>query len=283
MARCPLVIVAHDMSMPGRRPAVAEAPARTATRPRGASLEWPPVPWDVKPPGFPCAFTLVELIVVVAILALLAALLLPALSKARQSPHRTACLSNLHQQGIAWRLYLDDHAGRFPDRRDLKSSLPGGYRPWASWPASDPRAGWAALVLSNTLGIGKAWSCPGASSAPWSQAPQAGQPASADTNAPPVRYWMWRFDRADDPVPPDNFWNRTEDECVTTLRSAATTPSASPVGPSDVELTVDVYFPGTIAAVPEPLRGRAAHANGRNRLMLDGHAAFLRDPRTPSR
>lgn len=277
------MIVAHDMPMHGRPTTVATAFTPAATPPRAALLPPPRPAWAVTRAARPGAFTLVELLVVVAILALLAALLLPVLSKARQSPHRAACLSNLHQQGIAWRLYLDDHAGRFPDRRDLKSALPGGYRPWASWPASDPRAGWAALVLSNTLGMGKAWSCPGASSAPWSHAPQAGQPASADTNAPPVRYWMWRFDRSDDPVPPDNFWNRTEDECVTTLRSAATTPSASPVGPSEVELTVDVYFPGTIAAVPEPLRGRAAHAGGRSRLMLDGHAAFLRDPRTPSR
>jgi len=229
------------------------------------------------------AFTLLELLVVVAILALVAALLLPALSKARQSPHRAACLSNLRQQSVAWRLYLDDNGGRFPDRRDLKSVLPEGYRPWSSWPASDPRAGWAAIVLSNTVGIGTAWSCPAALSAAWNPAPQARQFTSANTNAAPVRYWMWRFDRADEPVPSDNLWSRSEEECVATLRAAATASSAPPNGPSDVELAVDVYFPATIQALPESLRGRAAHAGGRNRLMLDGHAAYLGDPRTPGR
>jgi hypothetical protein len=44
-------------------------------------------------------------------------------------------------------MYLNDHEDHFADRRDLKSSLPGGYHPWTSWPASDPRGGWAAIVL----------------------------------------------------------------------------------------------------------------------------------------
>lgn len=257
------------------------APHGTSRRP--VSLAAPLPPWTLTRASLQAAFTGVELLVVVAILALVAALLLPALSKARQSPHRAACLSNLRQQSVAWRLYLDDHGGRFPDRRDLKSVLPEGYRPWTSWPASDPRAGWAAIVLGNTMGIGKAWSCPAAQSAAWNPSPQARQFTSADTHAAPVRYWMWRFDRADEPVPSDNFWNRSEEECVATLRAAATAPSAPPNGPSDVELAVDVYFPATIQALPESLRGRAAHAGGRNRLLLDGHAAYVGDPRTPGR
>ncbi|HEU5070700.1 MAG TPA: prepilin-type N-terminal cleavage/methylation domain-containing protein, partial [Verrucomicrobiae bacterium] len=96
------------------------------------------------------AFTLIELLVVIAIIAILAALLLPALSRAKAQARRASCISQLRQQGVAWRLYLDDHNGRFPDRRDLKTSLPGGYKPWSSWPTSDPRAGWAAVVLGDT-------------------------------------------------------------------------------------------------------------------------------------
>ncbi|HRZ57726.1 MAG TPA: prepilin-type N-terminal cleavage/methylation domain-containing protein, partial [Candidatus Paceibacterota bacterium] len=88
------------------------------------------------------AFTLAELLVVIAIVAILAALLVPALARAKRLASRAACLSQLRQHGLAWRVFLDDNQGRFPDRRDLKESLPGGYRPWSTWPPSDPRAGW---------------------------------------------------------------------------------------------------------------------------------------------
>jgi len=64
----------------------------------------------------PClpAFTLVELLVVVAIIAVLAALLTPALSAARESARRTGCLNNLRQFGTAFQGYLNHHNGYWP-------------------------------------------------------------------------------------------------------------------------------------------------------------------------
>ena len=69
-------------------------------------------------------FTLIELLVVIAIIAILAGLLLPALTSAKKKGHRIVCVSNMRQIDMAFRMYRSDHEERFPDRRDLKSILP---------------------------------------------------------------------------------------------------------------------------------------------------------------
>lgn len=60
------------------------------------------------------AFTLIELLVVLAIIAILASLLLPALSRARDRGQTVACLNNTRQLALAWLLYADDHNDRLP-------------------------------------------------------------------------------------------------------------------------------------------------------------------------
>ncbi|MBU6408766.1 MAG: type II secretion system GspH family protein [Verrucomicrobia bacterium] len=69
-------------------------------------------------PGRPAAFTLIELLVVIGIIAILAAMLMPALARARQTAQRITCLNSLRQVNIALGIYANDNRGCYPPRND---------------------------------------------------------------------------------------------------------------------------------------------------------------------
>jgi len=71
---------------------------------------------EIQIPKFhpPRGFTLIELLVVIAVIAILMALLMPALSRAREQGKRMVCMNNAKTLAMAWTMYCDEHAGNMP-------------------------------------------------------------------------------------------------------------------------------------------------------------------------
>jgi prepilin-type N-terminal cleavage/methylation domain-containing protein len=128
------------------------------------------------------AFTLIELLVVIAIIAILAALLLPSLSKAKERAWRIVDVSNLHQLGLSCTMYANDSNDKLPPGQyDINHFLMESWR-------SVLRYG----MTSNAMGCQSFWHYPGGPKAAF-----GGEIGQQVADAPPWCYigWVYWADR----------------------------------------------------------------------------------------
>jgi prepilin-type N-terminal cleavage/methylation domain-containing protein/prepilin-type processing-associated H-X9-DG protein len=120
----------------------------------------------------PKAFTLIELLVVIGMIAVLLAILIPAINRARELGQRAVCLSNLRQLTLAWTAYADDHGGRLVSGWATRERISNGRRlnGWRGEPFGSPDASatekfqrgalWPYIPNANILRCPRGWARP---------------------------------------------------------------------------------------------------------------------------
>jgi prepilin-type processing-associated H-X9-DG protein/prepilin-type N-terminal cleavage/methylation domain-containing protein len=213
------------------------------------------------------AFTLVELLVVLGIIVVLAAMLLPALARAHEKGIRAHCLNNLHQLGLALHMYVDD--SRY---------YPGHYI--LATPIESSRVVWPGRIFPYTVNNRKLFMCPNANKkAEWSTtANVAGQfPFNlTGTNAFSYGYNDWGGGRMD---------TKPYAGLGAQVNVQGEISSSSIKCPSDMIAITDSNCDGQWDTATDPVSNAPnqfpgdRHNEGANVLFCDGHVEYFKTAR----
>jgi prepilin-type N-terminal cleavage/methylation domain-containing protein len=212
------------------------------------------------------AFTLIELLVVIAIIAILAAMLLPALSAAKQKAWTTQCLSNLRQVGLGMKMYADDNNGFYPES--------GGVVPWNQTDPTTKHSSWMQMIISYTANT-NIYHCPANQ-----RFPEEEQSAFNYFNGARAAYI------ASDPDPANRHFDSVNSKRIqfpsAYVLSGDSVWSTDDVADSNDDADKDDYIWNCVGNATDPngsdptVAAWQVHSQGQNLLFDDGRAKFYK-------
>ena len=215
------------------------------------------------------AFTLIEVLVVVSIIALLVAILIPSLHRAREAARRTVCLSNTHQLALGWTLYAADYKGAMVSGVAARWNDHGHswVKQYGNWNDLDP-ATWTAANFTNGIKQGAlfkyvrhvdVYHCPAARKA--NEVLTYSMIISMNPG-PSIESWPNQFELA------------VRDGCIARHMGQIRRPSSRLLlldhFPDDADFLWAIYYPSPRLWNPVPGR----HQKGTVFAFTDGHAEY---------